>query len=113
MKAERRLQAVPKVCDDSEKEGHEQDELRSLQFRKKQMRDRAFAERSAERRALAAAKALATTLDETSFAERPCEHLVEYKTCTEAFNITVEDSAVDVVTNMARKDQKKDKDGKL
>ena len=74
------------------------------------MRDRAFAERSAERRALAAAIALEAISDETSLTDMTCEDVVKYKTCTEALNITVGDSVVDVVTEMACEDHKKCED---
>ena len=46
----------------------------------KQMRERAFAERSAERRALAAANALELITDEKSFTEVTYEDMVKYKT---------------------------------
>ena len=74
------------------------------------MRDRAFAERSAERRALAVAIALEAISDETSLTDMTCEDVVKYKTCTEALNITVGDSVVDVVTEMACADHKKCED---
>ena len=74
------------------------------------MRDRAFAERSAQRRALAAAIALEAISDETSLTDMTCEDVVKYKTCTEVLNITVGDSVVDAVAERACKDYKKCED---
>ena len=74
------------------------------------MRDRAFADRSAERRALAVAIAWEAISDETSLTDMICEDVVKYKTCTEALNITVGDSVVDVVTEMACADHLKVED---
>ena len=80
---------------------------KKLRFQRKQMRERAFAERCAERRALAGAKALEIAMDETSFTEMACEDLVKYEACTQAPKITIGESAVDVVTDMVCQDLKK------
>ena len=82
---------------------------KQLHFRKKQMRDRAFAERCAARRASATAKAMEIITD-AGVIEMAREHMEKYENCTEAFNTTVNGALVDSVTGTVCEDLHKYKD---
>ena len=70
------------------------------------MRDRAFADRCAARRASAAAKTMEMITSAESVIEMVRKYMEKYANCTEAFNTSVSGSLVDIVTGTVQEESK-------